>query len=70
LGTGPSALPLSFIIWWLKTPLDLSRRPFSTACAGVREALAAQFGNAVNSKPGKNAKSGRLLESALRVHAE
>jgi hypothetical protein len=47
--------------------LPISRR--WTPVARPREALAAQFSNAVNSNKGKDAESGRILGPALRVHA-
>jgi hypothetical protein len=55
-------------MWRLKYSLDLVLWPSWTSSAGLREALAARFRNAVNSKPRKNAKSGRILEPAVRVH--
>jgi hypothetical protein len=69
IGSGATAVPWSFMVWRLKCSLDLILWPPWPAGAGLWQALAAQFCNAVNSEPGKNAKSGKVLEPAVRVHA-
>src|SRR5580658_2599056 len=80
INPGPAATvsspPLLFVPPRHKYSLDRRVRGRRTACDGLPLPLAARFGCAVNSKPGpkkgqegNDAKSGRILEPALRIHA-